>query len=135
MPSFSPGRGATLDQEDPGVDDRDFLRGLGRAIRTHRRNFGLTQEQLAEIIGSSSEWMSQVERGVGTPSVAILLRVAEAVGTTPLALIDAAWGASPEDADLHEVQMRARRLPPAALRVLRDTARALERELVPESKR
>lgn len=115
------------------MEDKEFLRGLGRTIRAHRRSAGLTQEQLAEAIGSSSEWMSQVERGVGTPSVAILLRIATAVGTTPLALIEAASGVEPEDEALHDLQVRARRLPSAGVRVLRETARALERELLSDS--
>ncbi len=43
---------------------------LGRRIAELRRSKKLTQEQLAEAIGCSVEFISLVERGVNAPSVA-----------------------------------------------------------------
>jgi len=43
---------------------------LGRRIAELRRARKLTQEQLAEAIGCSVEFVSLVERGVNAPSVA-----------------------------------------------------------------
>ena len=43
---------------------------LGRRIAELRRSKKLTQEQLAESLGCSVEFMSLVERGVNAPSVA-----------------------------------------------------------------
>jgi transcriptional regulator with XRE-family HTH domain len=45
---------------------------LGRRIRELRRLRKLTQEQLAEALGCSVEFISLVERGVNAPSVASL---------------------------------------------------------------
>jgi transcriptional regulator with XRE-family HTH domain len=43
---------------------------LGRRIAELRRARKLTQEQLAEAVGCSVEFISLVERGVNAPSVA-----------------------------------------------------------------
>lgn len=43
---------------------------LGRRIAELRRARELTQEQLAEAVGCSVEFISLVERGVNAPSVA-----------------------------------------------------------------
>ena len=45
---------------------------LGRRIAELRRARKLTQEQLAEAVGCSVEFISLVERGVNAPSVASL---------------------------------------------------------------
>ena len=45
---------------------------LGRRIAELRRARKLTQEQLAEALGCSVEFISLVERGVNAPSVARL---------------------------------------------------------------
>ena len=45
-------------------------RKLGQRIATLRRARQLTQEQLAEALGCSVEFISLVERGVNAPSVA-----------------------------------------------------------------
>jgi len=45
---------------------------LGRRIAELRRATKLTQEQLAEAVGCSVEFISLVERGVNAPSVARL---------------------------------------------------------------
>jgi len=43
---------------------------LGRRIAELRRSKKLTQEQLAEAVGRSVDFISLVERGVNAPSVA-----------------------------------------------------------------
>ncbi len=45
-------------------------RKLGKRIADLRRARKLTQEQLAEAVGCSVEFISLVERGVNSPSVA-----------------------------------------------------------------
>jgi transcriptional regulator with XRE-family HTH domain len=45
-------------------------RKLGRRIAELRRERKLTQEKLAEAVGCSVEFVSLVERGVNSPSVA-----------------------------------------------------------------
>ncbi len=52
---------------------------LGQRIATLRRLRALTQEQLAETIECSVEFVSLVERGVNAPSVAGLEKFAKAL--------------------------------------------------------
>ena len=52
---------------------------LGRKIAELRHTRKLTQEQLAEAVGCSVEFVSLVERGVNAPSVAGLANFAKAL--------------------------------------------------------
>ncbi len=52
-------------------------RKLGKRIADLRRAKKLTQEQLAEAVGCSVEFISLVERGVNAPSVAGLAKFSE----------------------------------------------------------
>jgi transcriptional regulator with XRE-family HTH domain len=52
-------------------------RKLGKRIGDLRRAKKLTQEQLAEAVGCSVEFISLVERGVNAPSVAGLEKFSE----------------------------------------------------------
>jgi transcriptional regulator with XRE-family HTH domain len=62
---------------------------LGKAIREHRARIKLSQAGLAESIDASVEFISLIERGERLPSVGTLVRVAQVLGVTPGALIDA----------------------------------------------
>src|SRR6266567_2123823 len=42
----------------------DYQRTLGRKIAAERRRRGLSQPELARLVGRSVAWVSQVERGV-----------------------------------------------------------------------
>lgn len=52
---------------------------LGQRIAELRNKARLTQEELAEKSGYSTEFISLVERGVNSPSVAGLQRIADAL--------------------------------------------------------
>jgi transcriptional regulator with XRE-family HTH domain len=54
---------------------------LGQRIASLRKAKKLTQEQLAEAIGCSVEFISLVERGVNAPSVAGLGKFAKVLKT------------------------------------------------------
>ncbi len=54
---------------------------LGERLRTARRSAELTQQELAEALGVESITVSRWERGVTTPSLWRLQRVAELTGT------------------------------------------------------
>lgn len=56
-------------------------RKLGQRIASLRKARKLTQEQLAEAIGYSVEFISLVERGVNAPSVAGLEKFAKILKT------------------------------------------------------
>jgi len=61
---------------------------LGKQISTLRKLKGFTQEQLAEATDYSVEFMSLVERGINSPTVAGLERIATALGTEVKDLFD-----------------------------------------------
>ena len=61
------------------VPDAALVAGLGRTVRSARRDRGLTVEQLARQAGVSTGLISQLERGRGNPSFLILQRLAEAL--------------------------------------------------------
>ena len=60
---------------------------LGRAIRTLRRDRGLTLVRVAAASGLSQPFLSQLELGRSRPSMRSLFRIAEALGTTQQALL------------------------------------------------
>ena len=101
------------------------LERVGALIAARRRTMGLTQEQLAEQVGASPEWISHVERG-RQPSLPLLLRIGRALQTRLPTLLGI--GVLEDSAELAELRSRAARLPPPALRVLLDNAASLERE-------
>jgi len=49
---------------------------FGRRLRQLRRQKDLTQEQLAEAVGISVEFISNIERGINAPSFETLERLA-----------------------------------------------------------
>lgn len=110
------------------VESRAFLRHLGSGIAARRRARHLTQEKLAEALDTSPAWVSQLERGIGNPSLETLHRLALALGTTPGVLVETAGAVEALTADVRALVEIAQRLSPAATRVLLDTARSLERE-------
>ncbi|MEX1106137.1 MAG: XRE family transcriptional regulator [Ilumatobacteraceae bacterium] len=59
---------------------------LGAAVRERRLANGLTLVGLAERVGLSQPFLSQVENGRARPSLMSLHRIAEALGSTPQAL-------------------------------------------------
>lgn len=50
---------------------------FGKQLRKFRRNKDVTQEQLAELIGVSADFISQIERGLNSPSFETLLKLSE----------------------------------------------------------
>ena len=56
------------------------MESLGKKLRAMRSAQGLTLVQLGEVAGLSASYLSQVERGVTTPSLTRLTRIAEALG-------------------------------------------------------
>lgn len=53
----------------------DLKRSLGARVRAARRRRGLTQEQLAELVGRTVEAVSNIERGTSLPSLATVERL------------------------------------------------------------
>lgn len=71
-----------------GTEDRRRI-GLafGSALRQLRRARGLTQEGLALVGGFDRTYPSLLERGLRTPTLSVLFRLAEALGIEPGRLV------------------------------------------------
>lgn len=53
---------------------------LGANIRKYRKQIGITQEQLAEKIGKSVNYIGMIERGEKLPSLTTFVLIANAIG-------------------------------------------------------
>jgi len=73
------------DWEAERLQDEQFVREVGRLEAGHqvaclRIERGLTQAQLAELVGTKQPSIARLERGERMPSVAFLEKVADALG-------------------------------------------------------
>jgi transcriptional regulator with XRE-family HTH domain len=75
-------------------------RTIGAAVRRARTARGLTMVQLAESVGVTQPFISQVESGRAAPSMTTLYRLAEALAVPTAALLPPAAGTSPSRAAL-----------------------------------
>lgn len=62
--------------------------GLRNRLREERAKRGLTQSQLADLVGVSRKTINTVENGVFVPSTILALRLAAALKTTVEALFE-----------------------------------------------
>lgn len=60
---------------------------VGANIRRLRKAKGLTQEQLAHEAGMAMRYVAGVERAEENPSLRFLVKIAEALGVEPAALL------------------------------------------------
>jgi transcriptional regulator with XRE-family HTH domain len=65
----------------------DMRKLVGDNVRHQRTALNMTQEQLAERSGFSQQYLSDLERGRRNPTVVTLYELAQALETTPIALI------------------------------------------------
>ena len=54
---------------------------LGKIIREIRQSQGLSQEELADHAQIHRTYVSQLERGLKSPTIAVLLQISRALGT------------------------------------------------------
>jgi transcriptional regulator with XRE-family HTH domain len=59
----------------------DVRERVGLNLQRLRREKGLSQEELAGLAGIHQTYLSGVERGKRNPTVSVLQRIAEALGT------------------------------------------------------
>jgi len=72
-------------------EEKDLL-ALGREIRRHRNEKGLSQEKLAELAGLNRNYIGFVERAERSPRVTTIFRIARALDMHPADLIrDMKW--------------------------------------------
>ncbi len=58
---------------------------LGAALRSRRKRFGYTQEDLADMLGFSPRLVGEIERGRGTVGIDKVLAFATALGVDVVA--------------------------------------------------
>ena len=64
-------------------------RVFGRVLAEHREAAGFSQESLGFECDIHRTYVSQLERGLKSPSVIILFALATALGTTPSKMLEA----------------------------------------------
>src|SRR5690242_4095529 len=64
-----------------------LLETVGAAVRAHRERRGWSRRELASSSGVSERFLAQLETGDGNISLRRFAEVAEALGTTPAALL------------------------------------------------
>lgn len=69
-----------MDQSGNVMSAKTLGKSLGERIALHRKRIGLTQAELAEILGVESESISRFERGSTLPSLLRLFDIAHALG-------------------------------------------------------
>lgn len=60
---------------------------FGNAVRTVREQQGFTQERLAEAAKLNRSYLGEIERGLVTPSLVTISKIAEALGMAASVLI------------------------------------------------
>lgn len=55
---------------------------IGKTIKKARISNNMTQEELAECVEISANYLSKIERGLNIPSADIFLKIAEKIGLT-----------------------------------------------------
>lgn len=63
-------------QTDP---NHDAVR-IGEAVRAMRKNYSLTQQQLAELVGISDRTLRDIEKGTGAPGIGAVLATLKVLG-------------------------------------------------------
>lgn len=108
------------------MDNKEYLKALGASIRAHRRRAGFTQEELATKTGVSTQWISEIERGNGAPSMELVVNISVLVGSTVSEMTRLVGESSVDDDVLLDLMAHAQRLPQPVLLALRDFAAALD---------
>lgn len=62
--------------------DLDFYQNLGSNIKKRRKEIGLTQQQLADKVNISLNFMGKIEVAFSKPSLDTLIELADALETT-----------------------------------------------------
>jgi transcriptional regulator with XRE-family HTH domain len=70
-----------------GFDRRQVAHAFGAVLRSVRTRQGLTQEALCESADMDRTYPSLLERGLRTPSLAMVIQIARALGVEPAQLV------------------------------------------------
>lgn len=67
--------------------DMKLETAFGEAVKIKRRAAGMTQEEFAEVLEMSQQAISRLERGVVSPNLTMVARMAVALRTRPSTLL------------------------------------------------
>ncbi len=84
---------------DVGNQGREAYRRFGEYLRSQRQLAQLTLRQLAEMSSISNPYLSQIERGLHQPSVAVIRSIADALNLSADALLAQVAGLDETDPD------------------------------------
>lgn len=90
---------------------------VGRRIANRRKELSLKQHQLCEMIDVNYKYVSNLETGRSAPSLETIMRLCEALETTPDYLLLGADGASDKLTD-KQLMEKISRLTPKGKRLL-----------------
>ena len=79
---------ATMPDKNRGEMGGRAEAAFGRSVRQLRGERGLSQEQLAEISGCDRSYLSFVERGISSPSLDVIVKLAGAFKLAPSQLLE-----------------------------------------------
>lgn len=83
--------------DDYTNDEQTLVHALGRQIAAERVAKGMTQEQLAGVVGIAKKSLTRYENGERDPQLWVIAKVAEALGIVPSQLIIRAEARRDED--------------------------------------
>ncbi len=63
------------------MDNKEFLKKLGRKIKLMREDSGFSQEKFAQKIEINQSYLSEIETGKGNPTIIYLKKISEALDT------------------------------------------------------
>jgi len=66
---------------------RDINKALGKVLVKYRNIAKISQEELADRAGIHRTYVSQIERGLKSPTLTVLFEISEALNTTTSNLI------------------------------------------------
>lgn len=72
--------GAPGTESSRAAEDLAWQEYNAQILLDARKNAGLTQQALAERIGSTKGYISRLERGITTPTIATFYRIVSAMG-------------------------------------------------------
>lgn len=64
------------------MDSATYKKELGARVRTARRSHGISVERFALMVGIDRNYLRNVEYGRANPTIDILIKIADGLGTT-----------------------------------------------------
>lgn len=109
------------------IDTDALKKKIGRSIFTLRKAARMTQSELAEAAGLGNEYISKIERGLGSPSLETLAKIAQALQEEMKVLFDFKIGPKPTPAKqrLLKLSSALKNLPEKDLDLVYQLARRL----------